>query len=217
MNLWDEYKVALEGTRPGDHPLCPGMDVPWYWKYREETGSNDEFPGLESTKVDLDEYNKDKHPLQRKCLLFYRTLGQMPPDPNLHLCAHLYASDRNSLYIVTNLMDMGDLFTQMSSLIHTTVFHGPMKHLMFGPSEANTTPMDDIEGNGRWYGKEDWTTQSANGRAMFHGRLWAPNGLQIATLMQDGMIRYTKKPDATASELVVIEERRKNWKPREKL
>lgn len=217
VNLWERYKIVLEGKRPRDFDECPGMDVPWYWKYREETGQNDQFPGLETNKVDMTEFNKDKHPLDRRALQFYRTLGQLPPNPNLHLVAHLYASDRNSLYIVSNHLDAGDLYTQMSSLVHTTVFHSPVEDLMFGPSDANMAPMDDTRGDGRWFGKEDWTTRSSNGRAMFHGRLWAPDGTQIATLMQDGMIRYTKKPEPTSEELGTLKDRERGWKPRGKL
>lgn len=217
VNLWEQYKPALEGKRPEDHEECPGMDVPWYWKLREETGINDEFPGLQSTKVDMDPYNKDRNPLDRKGLIFYRVIGHLPPDPNMHLCAHLYASDRNSLYIVANHLDAGDLWRSMSSLVHTTVFHGSTEGLMFGPSRNITSPMDDRTGGGRWFCKEDWTTRAAAGRAMFHGRLWSSDGTQVATLMQDGMIRYTKKPQATSEELAVLHDRKQKWKPREKL
>ena len=217
VDLWDQYKTVLRGKSPEDFLECPGMDVPWYWKYREETGQNDRFPGLESTKVDMTAYNENRHPLDRRGLIFYRTLGPLLPDPNLHLVAHLYASDRNSLYIVANHMDVGDLYTQMSSLVHITSFHSGMEHLCFGPSKSKGHPMEETDGNGCWFAKEDWTTRTSNGRAMFHSRLWAPDGTQMATVMQDGMIRYTKKPDATPDELATLQQRERSWKPREKL
>jgi hypothetical protein len=31
----------------------------------------------------------------RRQLIFYRPIGDMLDDPNMHLCAHLYATDRN--------------------------------------------------------------------------------------------------------------------------
>ena len=136
---------ALKGTKPMDHEEVPGMDVPWYWKLRKETGKNDAFPGLQSRKVDMTPHNTGKHPLRRKGLIFYRPIGHLPPDPNMHLCAHLYASDRNSLYIVANQMDVGDLYTQMSSLVHTTSFHGDIEKFMFGPSESDSHPMHDTK------------------------------------------------------------------------
>ena len=217
VELWERYRPALEGKRPEDNEEVPGMDVPWYLKLRKETGHNDQFPGLESTKVDMTAYNKDKHPLDRRDLMFYRAMGHLPPDPNMHLCAHLYASDRNSLYIVTNLMDVGDLWTSMSSLVHTTIFHGPMEELMFGPSESNKSPMDDTSGFGRWFCKEDFTTRTSCGRALFHSRVWSAGGKQVATLMQDGMIRYSKKPQATKEEMNLLQDRTGKWKPRGKL
>ena len=216
-DLWEAYKSALGDKRPEDFETCPGMDVPWYLKLREETGHDDEFPGLESTRVDMDPYNKDKNPLDRRGLMFYRALGDLPPDPNMHLCAHLYGSDRNSLYIVANHLDVGDLWTSMGSLVHTTMFHGATEELMFGPSKSIESPMDDTSQWGRWFCKEDWTTRAACGRAMFHSRVWSANGTQIATLMQDGMIRYSKKPEATDEELANLKERKENWKPRVKL
>jgi hypothetical protein len=217
VDLWQKYKVVLENKRPGDFEETPGMDVPWYLKLREETGHNDEFPGLETTKADMAPYNQERNPLDRRDLMFYRAIGDLPPDPNMHLCAHLYASDRNSLYIVTQQMNVGDLYTGMGSLVHTTVFHGATEDMLFGLSNSINSPMDDSSGNGKWFCKEDYTTRSNSGRAMFHSRVWSSNGTHIATLMQDGMIRYSKKPEATAEELAALKERKDNWKPRQKL
>lgn len=217
VNLWEQYKVVLQGKRPKDFPEVAGMDVPCYWKMRKETGHNDKFPGLENTQVDMTAYNKDRHPLDRRTLLFYRAIGQLPPDPNLHRCAHLYATDRNSLFHVVNHMDVGDLYTQMSTLVHNTVFHSTTKNLMFGPSESNQTPMDDTSAEGRWFAQEDWFTRTSLGRSMFQGRMWASDGTHVATMVQDGLLRYTKKPEATEEELAALRDRKANWKPREKL
>lgn len=217
VDLWQLYKPALEGKRPEDFKEAHGVDIPWYWKLREETGYNDAFPGLQSTKVDMEAYNKDKHPLDRRELLFYRIWDTLPSDPNLHLCAHLYASDRNSLYVVCNLMNVGDLYTSMSSLVHSTSFFGPIEHMMFGPSKSNESPLDDTAGFGRWFCREDRTSRTANGRAMFDSRIWSADGTQVAHLMQDGMIRYAKKPTATADETAALDSRKAGWKSRGKL
>ncbi|KAK3700796.1 hypothetical protein LTR37_015768 [Vermiconidia calcicola] len=217
VDLWQQYKPALEGKRPEDFEEVPGMDVPWYWKLRKDTGQNDEFPGLQCTKVDMTPYNRDKHPLDRRELMFYRPIGRLPPDPNMHLCAHLYASDRNSLYIVTNLIGVGDLYSSMSSLVHTTVFHSSMQDLMFGPSTSERrSPMIDTSEEGRWFCKEDFTTRTALGRAMYHGRVWSADGSHVATLMQDGMVRYQKKPEPSREEVNAIRDRQASWKLRDK-
>ena len=217
VDLWQEYAPALKNKRPEDFEEVPGMDVPWYWKLRKETGHNDQFPGLESTKVDMTPYNADKHPLDRRSLMFYRPIGLLPSDPNLHLVAHLYASDRNSLYIVTNHLDAGDLYTQMSSLVHTTIFHSSMESLAFRPSDEKNSPMDDKTGSGRWFCKEDFTSRAACGRVMFHSRVWAPDGTHVATEMQDGMVRFQKRPEPTDEEMRIIRDRQRAWKPKTKL
>lgn len=51
----------------------------------------------------MDAHNKDRPPLERRNLKYYSVIGAMPSvreDPNMHACAHLYASDRNSLFVM---------------------------------------------------------------------------------------------------------------------
>lgn len=150
-----------------------------YWKQRRETGHNDEFPGLESRKVDMRPYNRPLPPLDRRQLLYYRVIGSTSQDPNLHACAHLYASDRNSLFIVANNLDVGDKFTQMASLSHTVVFHTPIADMM----------MTDEQGDKVWFCKEDWTTRAAGGRGIHQSRMIGPKGVHVASSWQEGMVR----------------------------
>jgi len=215
VDIGEKYKTVLKDKRPQDFEECPGVDIPWYWKRRQETGLNDAFPGLEARKVAMAAYNEPRHPLDRRQLILYRALGDLPPDPNLHLCAHLYASDRNSLYIVANQFDTGEAYTQMSSLVHTVVFHSGQEELMFGPSNETESLLDDT--NGRWFCMEDWSDRVAAGRAVFRSRVWAPDGTHVMSIMQDGLIRVTKKPSATLEEVKAVRDRERHWKPREKL
>lgn len=51
----------------------------------------------------MEPYNRDKLGTERRSLKYYSVLGNMPSvreDPNLHIAAHLYASDRNSLFVM---------------------------------------------------------------------------------------------------------------------
>lgn len=57
--------------------------MPSYLKVRRETGYNDRFPGLENTQVNMSSYDRDRNPLDRRGLMFYRPTGLLPPDPNL--------------------------------------------------------------------------------------------------------------------------------------
>ncbi|KAK5119052.1 hypothetical protein LTR62_000263 [Meristemomyces frigidus] len=214
-NIWKKYARVLGGKRPTDFPECPGIDTPWYWARRRQTGINEPFPGLQMHMPDMTAQNSSLHPLDRRQLICYRTLGDLPRNPNLHLCAHLYASDRNSLFIVANHFDLGDRWTQMGTLVHTVVFHTGMEDLWFEPPPQNassSSPLDDDEG--RWFCKEDSSDRVAGGRGMFRSQVWAANGRHVATIMQEGMIRVTNSAVASEAEVRVIEGVEAGWKAR---
>ncbi|KAM3415250.1 hypothetical protein BST61_g8780 [Cercospora zeina] len=213
VDLWQAYASVLKDKKPSDFPEVPSMDLPFYWKRREETGYNDEFPGLECRKVDMSAFNKDKHPLDRRQLIFYRTIGDMPSDQNMHLCAHLFASDRNSLYIVANHFELGDYFTSMSSLVHTVIVHSPATATLFGTNVAPNTPKSPLDdASGRWFCMEAWGSRMSGGRAVYNCRIWNGKGEHIATAMQDGLIRYAADPkNAADEELKFLEATTKKW------
>ncbi|KAF2166864.1 hypothetical protein M409DRAFT_66413 [Zasmidium cellare ATCC 36951] len=215
LDIWREYAVVLKDRLPHDFQEVPGMDLPFYWQRRKETGENDKFPGLQCHKVDMSRYNKDKHPIDRRQLIFYRTIGDMPADPNLHLAAHLYSSDRNSLYIVANNYGVGDYWTQMSSLCHTVIFHSPMEALLFKPSSGQQSELNDP--TGRWFAFEGGGDRMGSGRAVFNCRLWNNEGIHVATAVQDGLLRFTKRIDASPEEEQEIERIMRGWGPRSKL
>lgn len=215
VDLWKKYSAVLKGRKPLDFQEVPGMDLPFYWKRQKETGLNDKCPGLQCQKVDMTNYNKDRHPLDRRQLIFYRTIGDMPLEPNLHLAAHLYASDRNSLYIVANNFGIGDYWTQMSSLCHTVMFHSPMEALAFGPSPGKQSELHDPAG--RWFAFEGSGSRLGSGRAVFNCGLWNCNGTHVATVLQDGLLRVTKSIDATTEEKQEIERIKQRWGKRSRL
>lgn len=154
--------------------------MPRYNARRKSTGRNDAFPGLECRKVDMTRYNASLTAFDRRQLFLYRSLGDLPPDPNIHACAHLYASDRNSLFIVANHLEISDKFTHMASLSHTVVFHCPVSQLMLQHQES---------GERTWFCQEVWTTRAAGGRATHHSRIIGPDGAHVASTFQEGMIR----------------------------
>lgn len=182
----------------------------------------------------MSKYNQSRHPLDRKQLTFYTLRGALPlptapyPPPsesdqkltltreaNMHACAHLYASDRNSLFIVPNHLDRPRGYKRMASLSHSVIFHVGIKDLIM-PSEpridhpnADATlwedgplPLCNLEGHkggdkdGRkWFVQEAWLTRATGGRALHNSRMWDyKSGVHIATTFQDGLIRF--KEDA---------------------
>jgi acyl-CoA thioesterase len=127
-------------------------------------------------KVDMSAYNKSKPSIDYRQLLYYQPLGPIPPtDYNLHACAHLYASDRNSLWVVSNALGFSDSVGNMASLSHSVVFHVSSKELVLR--------------EGEWWCQESWTPRSGGGRAMHESRIWGPSGVHVASSWQDGLVR----------------------------
>lgn len=246
------YGSVLKGkTDPmRDLEEVPGMDLTFYRKKvleyedgEEGKGKHDAFPGLQCRKVDMREWNAKRHPMERRQLIFYRMIfdGEkeeeeegMNMNMNMQLCAHLYASDRNSLFIVANLFDLGDLFTNMSSLSHTVIFHAEEGEMKFGSASASETTTatsaktttstkrtkspfhkanNNNDGGGRWFCMEVFGSRIHGGRAVHNCRIFNDEGVHIATCMQDGLIRFAVDPQKpTEEELEMMEAVKRGWK-----
>lgn len=187
MDLWTKYDSVLNGKKPDDFPEAPGMDVPRYHKMLQNGHPNDKFPGLTMKRVDMSAYNERREPLDRRQLIFYKPIGELSSDLNLHMCAHLYASDRNSLFIVAAHLGVGGSFSQMGSLTHTVTFHAPLKSLRLDQKDSRLP-------QGDWFCKEDRTDRASVGRANFHSRVFSPDGVHVMSIMQDGMVRVGERP-----------------------
>ena len=213
------YQSVLEGKSFEDHPVCPAGDGIWsdqmswdLWKQRGEA-----FPGLEMRKVDMRRYHQlvkaggasggggDMQSDRWRLLMFYRLFREQEmsedvkvqsqqgmeneDDLNLHACAHLYASDRNSLFLVLRALGYESIIGQMGSLAHTVVFHVPIARVK----------MVDEKGKRKMYVQESWTSNSGADRACHNSRLWDyEEGRVIATTMQDGMMRIPVDAKARA-------------------
>ncbi|KAK8232402.1 thioesterase-like superfamily-domain-containing protein [Phyllosticta capitalensis] len=192
-DLAQKYGSALGDRRPEDWSEAPSVDSPWYWELAAaKDGPRDAFPGLSLRKVDMAPYNQDhRGPLERRQLQFYSTTGEMPPvteEPNLHACAHLYACDRNSLFLIPNHLDVGDDYRQMASLSYSVVFHVSSKEMA----------MQVKEGEKRWFCQEARISRTGGNRGLHVSRLWSPDGRHIATTWQDGLVRIGKPSRWTA-------------------
>lgn len=181
------------------------------------------LPGLHLRKVDMTAYNTGREPIDKRQLTFYSIRGGLPSpyssqpsngnsktksitrEANLHAIAHLYASDRNSLFIVPNHLELGREYTRMASLSHTVIFHVGIEDMAM----SDEPPEDDPrafptakesrrgeEGTKRkWYMQESWITRAEGGRGLHTTRLWDPErGVHLASTMQDGLVRF--KPGA---------------------
>lgn len=138
-------------------------------------------PGLDIRKVDMSSYNASKiahgNITSYRQLHYYRSRYAIPlTSPNLHACAHLFASDRNSLYLISNALEIGNQIAKMGSLSHSVVFHVQSKELLLLDDET-------------WFCQEAWTARSEGGRGMHESKIWNEKGLHVASTWQDGMVR----------------------------
>ncbi|KAK5170269.1 uncharacterized protein LTR77_004855 [Saxophila tyrrhenica] len=184
IDLRKEYAAVLGNKRPDEHQEMPGVDAPWYWEFsRRNNNYTDPFPGLTLHKVDMERYNSSKPPLERRNLKYYSVIGGMPSveeDINMHICAHLYASDRNSLFVISNNLGIGNDYSQIASLSHTVIMHA---------DGAELSMVDRKTGQPLWFVQEAWTGGSRHGRGLHQSRMWREDGLQVASTIQDGMMR----------------------------
>jgi hypothetical protein len=216
------------------HPASPSIDSLAFHDTYLPAHPNHFNPiaGLHLRKVNMAAFNAARHPTHRRQLTFYSLRGALPaataPSPapprdeavrvtraaNLHACVHLYASDRNSLFLVPTHVDRPRDFTRMASLSHTVVFHVGIADLvaaaeprvghpgadatLWGDEGVAVCNLDSGEGekgrdaDGRkWWVQEAWVERAAEGRALHASRLWDwGTGTHIASTFQDGLVRF---------------------------
>ncbi len=202
-HLRKTYGDVLDGRGPEHQPTAPGADAMWWNRGLEADlweESGDRFPGVEVRKVDMGAFNagfgnSDTAGRWRQ-LSFYRLItddvtdingdGNETSTLNLHACAHLYASDRNSLFLIARALDLADQPVAMSSLSHTVIFH----------ADPPALSMCDDRGAAIWFLQEAWTENGGSNRASHESRLWRwqhhdGDGREeiVATTKQDGVIR----------------------------
>lgn len=135
-------------------------------------------------------YNTERAGEDARQLSFYATIGALPPTahaPNLHAAAHLYASDRNSLFIIARHFGVSEERKgPLGSLSHTVVFHVGADALDMGSKSGE---------DASWFMQEAWSDRAGDGRGIHHSRMWDAEGRHIATTLQDGMVRVSGKGD----------------------
>lgn len=174
------------------------------WKKR-----GDVFPGLQMRKVDISEHNgvvcegalqDDGEGARRwKCLLVYRYVDETENEKknrlkktssrkktaaddelNHYACAHIYASDRNSLFTTQRAIGLQKSTGQIGSLSHTVNFHGGVE----------TLRMLGEDGRRKEFVQESWAGSSGDDRVCHDSRIWdRETGRILATTVQDGMMR----------------------------
>jgi acyl-CoA thioesterase-2 len=121
------------------------------------------------------------HPREPSSAVWLRAAGQLPADPLLHVCVLAYASDITLLdsVLVAHGLAWGNDSVTGASLDHAMWFHRPFR-------------ADE------WllYDQESWNASGA--RALATGRIYRRDGVLVATVMQEGLLRRPRTaPEAT--------------------
>ena len=209
------YKSILDGKKPEDHPNSPCTDVDW-WIEQVEKGLVTEtvFPGLYARKADMDGYNETEdvkqHPEKYRQLMLYCFRGS--PDEsaadsgnnkelrekeesgaydNLFACAHMYASDKNSLFLAARALGY-QTYSAIASLSLTVIFHEHGQALRMVDWDASS-PQTNEPSSKKWFMQEAWTPRSGDNRVVHESRLWSPDGTLLATTLQDGQFRLQER------------------------
>lgn len=111
------------------------------------------------------------HPARSQ--LWIRVNGPLTDDPLEHLAAFTYASDMTLLgcTMVPHGIDFSSPGLQAASLDHTIWFHRPFR-------------ADE------WFLYDQVSPSASGGRGLALGRVFTQDGRQVATLAQEGLIRY---------------------------
>jgi acyl-CoA thioesterase II len=146
------------------------------------------FPGLLISVLPLEKLYCQQRPLDRTNLYFFtaHTAPSADPDCNLEACAHLYHSDRESIFAVIKSYELMDILANASSLSHTVIFHVGGEELSF----------HDKSGRKRWFYQETKSKRISDGRALHKGKIYNRDGVLVATTMQDGAFRLKPMTEA---------------------
>ncbi|KAI9372723.1 Thioesterase/thiol ester dehydrase-isomerase [Aspergillus egyptiacus] len=208
----ERYRSILESKRPEEQPVSPSVDSEtWISQVRSGKVAEPEFPGLDVRKVDMTGFNDSpeikRSPEKYRQLALYSLTGS--PDAgagtekeglrlrereaegefdNLYACAHMYASDKNSLLLIPRALGIRE-WRALASLTLTIVLHLHGEPLRMIDWDAVQDECQTAEVPKKWFIQETSTPQSGESRGVHQSWLWAPDGKLLATCYQDGMMR----------------------------
>jgi hypothetical protein len=139
-------------------------------------------------------------PIERENIYVYSSLYDDdttldPIDANLDACAHMYHSDRESVWGMVRQYDLLDVLDSAASLSHTIIFH----------TGADQTVFRDSKGR-RFFYLETGCKRLSDGRGLHEGKIYDAEGNHVATTQQDGAIRLRwKDEDAKKARLKNLE------------
>jgi len=176
------FSLAASFTRREDGlshqapmPDAPGPeDLPLWRDLQARARGEEPVPDNNPVEVricDPSEFEPDAHRDNRR-MVWIRLRGKLPDDPALHTAALAYASDRTLLSTALRPAKIvpGTSTYRAASLDHAMWFHHPPRF-------------------------DDWVLYCSEspiahaGRGLILGSMFTPHGVQIASVVQEGLIR----------------------------
>jgi len=177
----ERFRSLLSGKMPEDHLPSPSLDADW-WIEQVQRGDipEPEFPGLDVRKVDMTSYNAaeevKRSPEKYRQLTLYALKGS-PQDSdvalskeelesremtgefdNVYACAHMYASDKNSLLLIPPALGH-KTWSAMASLTLTVIFHHHGEALRMIDWDVGEEKNEKSLPR-KWFIQEGWTPTS---------------------------------------------------------
>ncbi|MCW2747433.1 MAG: acyl-CoA thioesterase [Nocardioidaceae bacterium] len=124
---------------------------------------------------DADDPDRALHPAKQQ--LWIRARGELPDDQVLHRCVLTYISDLTLLgsSLRPHAVGIDSPTIQSASLDHSMWFHHPVQA-------------------GAWHLYDQGSPAAVGARGLGTGRIFSQDGVLVATVAQEGLIRAVKKP-----------------------
>ncbi|KAL4927333.1 acyl-CoA thioesterase [Aspergillus undulatus] len=145
-----------------------------------------EFPSIDvrtheySSGIESESESKNETGTSYRRLHLYRASEPLRIDklnPNLIAALHAYVSDRAGLSVLLRTFGATELGAS-GSLNHKIIFH-------VSPEEM---PINGINDKG-WFTQEMSSCRGGEGRGVIESRIWNPEGVLVATTIQDALFR----------------------------
>ncbi|KAF2671098.1 Thioesterase/thiol ester dehydrase-isomerase [Microthyrium microscopicum] len=187
QNMAEKYFEILAGRKPDELPIKTNFKDLRAAYGTGETCLTTIFPGLFTSILPFDKIHQRTIPIKRENVYIYATQtdpSDTDSDPNLDAAAHLYHSDRESVWSMVRQYGLLDVLDSAASLSHTVTFHTGADKVRFSDSQGR-----------RWFYLETGAERLSNGRGLHQGKIYDADGNHVATTLQDGAIRLKFKSD----------------------
>ena len=163
-----EHQDAMPEVKPPEE----GLDM---MELMQERGSDDglskEWAALDVRWLGSSRYGMEPDPERpSKTHVWVRIDGRLSDDPLEHLAMFTYASDVTLLGATLAAHETDPTQVQMASLDHTIWFHRPFR-------------ADE------WWLYDQWSPSASGARGLSLGRVFTQDGVLVATVAQEGLIR----------------------------